>query len=178
MREKQAGERVDGYCQSAIGFSIWWISPPGNERQLNRDPVPSSIPCPDNSSPVLTAPLTVTGWWLVTMGVICRTLLKCHTKVEKKVVLQDVSLRMDTRDERLCLLALLRCSSQGASHTFKPQQTLQEDTLKPMRTLAFGEGFIPYPPTAKMLMSLFLSNRKSAKYVPAVILESLNTAAV
>lgn len=69
MRKRRAGERVDGCCQSAIGFSIWWISPPGCERWLNKERVPSSIPCPDHSRPVLTAPLTVTtwltvGWWL------------------------------------------------------------------------------------------------------------------
>lgn len=61
---EEAGGRVDGCCQSAIGFSIWGISPQASKRQLNRDPVPSSIPCPDNKRPVSTVPLTVTGWGL------------------------------------------------------------------------------------------------------------------
>lgn len=70
-------------------------------------PVPSSIPCPDNSGSISTAPLTVTGWWLVTTAVIWRALLKCQIRAGEKVVLLDISLGMDTADERIWLPATL-----------------------------------------------------------------------
>lgn len=126
VREKEAGGRVDGCCQSAIGFSIWWISPQGSKRQLNRDPFPSSIPCPDNSRSVSTAPLTVTGWWPVTTGVIWGALLKCQIDAGKKLFYWTYLL------ERIWVMRgfafWLYCTSRGASHTFKLQQSLWEYT--------------------------------------------------
>lgn len=128
VRKRQAGGRVDGCCQSAIGFSIWWISPQGSKRKLDRDPVPSSIPSPDNSRSVSTAPLTATGWWLVTTGVMWRALLKCQIKAAKKLFYWTYHFEWIWVMKGFAFW--LYCSSCRASHTFKLQQNLWEDTQK------------------------------------------------
>lgn len=60
--EEPASGRVDGCCQSAIGFSIWWISPPGSSIET---------PSPPLSTVQIIAGLhrllhwLAGGWWLL-----------------------------------------------------------------------------------------------------------------
>lgn len=129
-RERQECGRVNGCCQSAIGFSICWISPQASKRQLNRDPIPSFIPCPDNKRPVWTPPLTGTGCWLVGTWLKWRELLKCHIETEKTLFYWPHRFRWMWFMRGISFWLLFR-SSLGVSRIFKLWQKVWEEDKKP-----------------------------------------------